>query len=987
MADDVNVTQGSNRLDDNIIQKLLFVNADKIFEKVFNDQSLSITPKSKILSSSTFATNKSFNKEESAKLISRQHELVSAAMAPTKESAKELFQDPQTQNFFINSGYTISHNLVLTKNKKKYIFNIDEINRIANKNPDGFGGRFVIHKVNIVNRSKDAFTSKSNFQITLHIAFSFFDDLKDEIIPAVNLNNPSEKENFSLLNLVYPLYRKGYNPNTNSKTKEIKDGNGIILNQVLDMAPGANKYFKQTKAALGGATEIHKNYHLTFFKHSINLFKSSEATLKPFDSELIIDFIAYEADPQPNTNRDDNTPTNSNNLYTLLLEQRFTNSIGSQTLSLVGDTRLEKPNTKGKLEWGVDRRSESLFKVFSDSISVLNQLINNLERAINCKETGKEIYTTLGIIDLSGVKTVLSKEKFIEEANSKINSLKENLSKLREEFSVNLFRLIINKLDIFEFKINSSSIVSYQSAATLESFLRNFSGNVQGFGTAATVVAAATGGAALPALIGGALVAGVVSGFQASAEEGTVIPKDGIGSLRQAFNPDTIQIIKQSGDNYAGLIAGRLEEVRREVRRTPRNMQQREFLDQEDVADQKAKRESTKAETSIVDQSLKILDESQRKISEQGQNINVRFILFGQLIDLLPKSNDTTIIFGGKTIPIGPDSSAYLNYYYLPIDYYKLLKFLNEKICKRDNYNYNTEVFTKELVETFLKESIIQDGVVPSAIKEIIPTHVITNVHLVDGENESYNNFISSVSEDILDDERFEYIKRNFILCKNLSAKSSATKKLKKIYTITADEDIKNYNFYAGYSDWKSANKKPSTNTSATFQEFIIDKYSMPCLRTKAVDTYGSILINKNLSFSRKDNQNLTTGQILDNSAIFRLPYDVTGQFKPYIFFFMDVSSFMFVAPPDSRNATIDIVDTFGYSGLYLVKNSSFEYNFQLLDNNNAPIFPNEKSKCELVGQLITYGDGLAAQQKQTTENKTICTDPQPVSDEPSASE
>lgn len=974
----------SNKLDDNIIQKYLFINADKIYEKINGDNKLAPTinsKKTKLLSKNRKSLN--LTKKEAASIIARQHELLSANMAPTADSAIELFADPKRDNYFINSAYTINHNIIFTKNNTKYSFNIDALNRAANSNPDGFGGKFVFHKVSIVNKSKDAFTAKANFQITFHIAFNFFEDLKEDLIFGTNIANPdAPAEKISVLNLLYPYYDKKVAKDIPKKVLESKTGNGLILNQVLDMSPGARDYFKQTSTALDNIKQIHKNYHLTFYKHSINLFKSGEATLKPFDSELVLDFIAYEADPQVNENKDPNTPTISNNLFSLLFSQRVDNSVGLEIEKIV------KTATKDKYY------GKNLFDVFSDVLKSYNKSIQNLELAIRCKKENKDIkFDTVSIAP--------NDPQFTKLANEKSNEIREKIKKLVEEFSVNLFRAIINSLDIYEFDLDSSNIIAYEQQNFWEAFLKSFSGNFEtsvglgsflgGSGVLAATGIAATGGAAL--LIGagaGVLAAGVGGAISAATAEGEVINK-GILLLRDSGDKLVITKSPKGTNHYSDFISGRVKQAGMQAATTARVARAGGYVDTDpQSAAQAAVDRAMKAGSKESVTKSFTLKEEERKITSETQQIKVQFILFGQLIELINSlrgTEDINIVIGGKTIPQDSNfNSLFLNYYYVPIDYYKFLQFLNTKIIQREGYNYNSEVFLREIVETFLKETVLQDGVVSGIIKDLIPTNVVTSVHLVD--DSKAKDFLDKCEDDIVDDAQYNALKKSFILSKNLEPAKQQGRKLKKIYTITADEEIKYYNFYAEYNDWRFRYKTGQPNTSALFQEFIISKYQMPCLRTKAVDAYGSILINKNLHFSRKDNPNLLTGQTIDNSALLRLPYVVSGAYKPYIFFFLDVSSFIFVAPPDKRDGSMDTVDTFGYSGLYIIKNSSFEYNFQLLDNNNAPLFPNEKSKCELVGQLITYGDGLVPHMNDnkpfTTQDLTkLCTDPQPVSPEP----
>jgi hypothetical protein len=953
----------SNIISNDLIQKYLHINADKIFKQIVEDAAKQpiIDTKTKLLNKE--ALKKSLSKEESSKIITRQHELISANMAPSPESAYELFADPKSQNFFINSGYIISHNLIYSKNNSKYTFNLDEINKNVNLDKDAYGGRFIFYKINIVNKSTNAFTAKSNYLITVHILFNFFDDLKENLISARNIFNPEETREFSVINLLYPEYDKRNTSNTNT-VNEQRNGNGLILNQVLNISPGTD-YFKETKKAIG-STEIHKNYHLTFRKHSINIFKSQEPAFKVFDSELVLEYASYEVDESVNQSRDLNTPSLNNNMYTLLTREDASNNIFSGVPKL--GAQLSKEVQKAQQAGDYSIAKKSAFQAFYDFIKNYNKELENIQRSVKCKEAGVT-FTGDQIINPG-----LSLEDFKKQAADKIKLINENIEKLKEELSVYLFRYIINNLDIYEFEINSSELVKFSNADWLDAAIKSFSGN---FGTATT--AGMIGGA----IVGPAAAIGIAQGvnavnaaIQGAMADGEVLER-GSTVLRDSFRGIKINKIFNKGyDNYSDFILGRVKTARPTVGNTSTLAGRDSIYDREEQKRAAQQNEQLKGDAKTLDETIKSETEKARTIEDENEIIKVRFTLFGELIDIMPKDDNVSVVIGGKTVPTDRSlNSVFLNYYYLPIDYYKLLNFLNEKIVKSYKLTYSSEVFLREIVDAFLKDPVISEGATTSAIKEIIPTHVTTNVHLVDGASQAYKDFLNNSETNILADDAYKKLKTNFILSKNLNPRKGK-KNLKKIYTITGNEEINYYNFYEGYKSWKKKTYPTEVDTTVLFQEYMIKNYSMPCIRTKPTDIYGSILINKNLTFSRKDNPNLVTGQTLDNGGLLRLPYNVAGAFKPYIFFFLDVASFMFVAPPDKRNGKLELSDTFGFNGLYLIKNSSFEYMFQLMDSNNAPTFPNEKSKCELEGILITYGDGRLPTTNElpsTVEKDLIC--------------
>lgn len=83
----------SNVISPDLIQKLLFVNADKIYRDLVSDPAKAPAvdrDTTKLLSEDIL--NTTLSKEASAKLIERQHELVSACMAPSPDSALNSLQ-------------------------------------------------------------------------------------------------------------------------------------------------------------------------------------------------------------------------------------------------------------------------------------------------------------------------------------------------------------------------------------------------------------------------------------------------------------------------------------------------------------------------------------------------------------------------------------------------------------------------------------------------------------------------------------------------------------------------------------------------------------------------------------------------------------------------------------------------------------------------------------------------------------------------------
>jgi hypothetical protein len=75
----------------------------------------------------------------------------------------------------------------------------------------------------------------------------------------------------------------------------------------------------------------------------------------------------------------------------------------------------------------------------------------------------------------------------------------------------------------------------------------------------------------------------------------------------------------------------------------------------------------------------------------------------------------------------------------------------------------------------------------------------------------------------------------------------------------------------------------------------------------------------------------------------------------------------MFISPPQSRSEIN--INTFGFGGLYLIKESKLEYTFQKLEAG-APTLPNEDAKLTLGGYMLTHGDAIKTRNTQTAVDK-----------------
>ena len=259
-------------VDPKIIQRLLFVTSDLYAKHLVPGvgRIAALQPEKDALGA-----------QDQIKVLRRQQELFSDSIIPSGMTARGLFADNYS-DVPMDTIYAITHKMVVFIGDSPYYFNIDSVN-YENK-------KFFIQKVAIKNRSKDAFTLKSNYQVTLKVNFTQFDDLLEKSVTVYSALNPQVTSKISLLQLLY----KFFDYPGSQFGKNLSDPNGLYLIQELNF----NGYMDQYKSLFNdiNSTLITKNYHLTYYKHNFEMFKNEEPIYKLFENELTIEYIAYEAD-------------------------------------------------------------------------------------------------------------------------------------------------------------------------------------------------------------------------------------------------------------------------------------------------------------------------------------------------------------------------------------------------------------------------------------------------------------------------------------------------------------------------------------------------------------------------------------------------------------------------------------------------------------------------------------------------------------------
>ena len=924
----------SNVLDEKLQQNVLFYNTDIIYRKIKSD--LNLAPEiGSIIPFNNRGKNENLDAGEAQLLSTAQAQIFAGYSAPTEESAVELFADPEKNNFFIESGYHIEHKFIIFINNLPYIFDIDEINRKVN--PIGKDPKFFIHKIEIINKAKDAFTIKSNFQIVLHVAFNYFEDLTESLIEVKPLQNGLEAAKIPLLKLIYPLYQSGdFASSLSNKQKEIKTGYGLILNQIFHM--DSKEYFEKTKEGLD-TNIIEKNYHLTYFKHDFEVFKSNKSVLVPFENELKINYISYESEIQnTTTNSDPKTDkivdNYNENLYKLIFNE-FTRYNPSFNIVVTSTNTVSQQ--------------------FFGALKKYTEAITDLEKYITCVELGKalpkdflknpalirvgrELETSGSVTNVDRIKTA---RKVIEQLKNQVTQLKINLSTY-------LAKRIMDNLQHYKITVKKSEITDYKEADDFEEFIKIFSDGFTSSAIAGGIAGSFLGGPVGAGIGTAAAIIGNTgySAYKATTTSGDVYFKN-ISTLRESFRNKKIQKTKSPSQNLAfpGLSA-------------PPD------ISKQTDDDIRKSLVISGGQVDAIKNSFESLSNQTVDDNTIEDDFDLKFVFFGDLLNIIPLDSTARIILGGKNFFQNfQGEQVFVNYYYTPISLASLANFLKQKIIDNPNYYYSSETFIRDIVDNLLKNAIISSGIVNEFFKDVVPTSLNTNVFCVpitkNVQLESITDIVSKL--DMTSLENIKKAKSSFI--KELIIKKTDPDiiKFKKYYVIAAQEEYKYYNYFSQFKVYleKIAEAPYNKPTQESFQRFINKLIYAPCINIKSIDEKGSILKTKNLNFKRIDNQNLQTGVFLDGGGIFRYPYEFSADFKAYTSFFLDIGSLIFVTPPERRNGTIGLVNTFGYAGLYILKDYHFEYVFQS-GNNNGISFPNENSRLMLGGYMVSYGDGVA---------------------------
>jgi len=907
------------------------------------------------------------NSVQSSKARHVEHQLLSLNPIPSVQAGMELFANSAKQES-INFSYSIHNSIMLDMFGDLYYFNIDEANNSAAAH-----GKFFISKFTLNNKAKDSFTAKSNYVLTLNIAFTYFDDLLEENVVCRSFLDPNKTIKLPLIKILY----KNFDVRTDIPTqaKQIKDSTGLYFNQVLKLK---DDRFKNTVGDIG--SDVNRTLHMTFYKHQFNVFQNQEPLIYSYENELVIDYVSYEAD-----------------ITERLITSQFTQGAVSNLYDL-----LDEPGVVQSLsETYYDKNLTSLGFAL-DAIEKQKKELTQAQLKLNCID----IYESLSDADKKSSQLAKFGTKNKKDIQAEIKSITDLMAAYKGSLDRTLIYYILSRCSKYKITADIEGDLQYQISRETWYHAIGWSGAATiGLALAGIgILAIATGGTAL--LAGQVLLSTNMLGAGAAITRGfTYDPTTykapeqlnftrvggkidvqyaaSNNELAKIINAQKIELalvdrilLKEYGTLDPGILrrgavgvtvlqGGGSKELNALLIRYGKPGS---FLN------------SKKAGSEILDIKKQISDtisalESGEVLFEDDQEtVELPFILYGDLIKLIKKPRDANllVICGGKLIPQNDDGTinSYMNLAHMPISLNKLWTFLQDRIAKNENRSghYNSEQFLRDTHDVLLKGAMRSaDAVLDAQYKHYIPGNMYMNsgVHSLD---DNFKSMSALYSLNLFDDATVSSFKKTFIKSKNIVNRSANNKNLAKVYTIGTSEDMRYFDYYEGYRGWALEKKKQRTNyASNEFQEYMINKHLTPCVLIRYTANDETMLKKKNVSFSRIDNQNLTAGNIIDGQTIFRLPYSFSSEFKPYVSFFLDIGSLIFISPPQSRSEVN--INTFGFGGLYLIKESKLEYTFQKLEAG-APTLPNEDAKLTLGGYMLTHGDAIKTKNTQTAVDK-----------------
>ena len=267
-------------------------------------------------------------------------------------------------------------------------------------------------------------------------------------------------------------------------------------------------------------------------------------------------------------------------------------------------------------------------------------------------------------------------------------------------------------------------------------------------------------------------------------------------------------------------------------------------------------------------------------------------------------------------------------------------------------------------------------------LKVYLPKASLAKTEKDSNENGATSSNQVDIKIDLLNNGIYYTFRSIFLNTQNFF--SAETSEIRKILSFTTNDQEHSYDFFTEFNKFINKvdpNKKlydDYSHSSDLFQSYITVTTLAPAIKMINARYKDTVLVDRNLKFTRIDNPNMYTGQMMNNSTIFRQEYKASAQFYPYMFHFLNNGGVFFVLPPPQQLTKNIDTKVFGFHGFYLVTSSRLSINFLKQDDPNGRTFTIDSVH-------IYSGEGQSSQIKGKSENPANCINV--LSDEPASNQ
>lgn len=630
-------------------------------------------------------------------------------------------------------------------------------------------------------------------------------------------------------------------------------------------------------------SEISKTYHLMHYNHSYDMYKKNEVIGTPLENVLSIEYTSYEAD-SIDKYPSDKIPVSMNNMFNLLNNQNYTNGVKKRYTNFID---LQK------------------------ALDLKRKLLKNAQ--------------------------YITQRQVINE--SELKNYQDAIKELNSLMPVFLVESILENVDVYSISLPRKSLGNWTETQKGKDFLNSLKDNIDsGIMVDALVDLASVG-------IGTVVVAGSL--LAAAPTGGTSVGTVGMGAASIILGLNNLYKAWSELSAKAG--AG-TEDI-------TINMEG-DIIIPSNVTLQKQK--TAGVESTIFQIQKKIDVEKTRNqlqnylgISTSGQPSDVEkvhFVFFKDILNFIRKTCITSdinnlpeVLCMNYLVPIGNTYKA-INIGNIPIYSNSLSQHLIEYILNKDygsdDFMYSTDDFIVDIYDNLIRR-IMDDVMKEGDMRKMrVPQRLMANTTTHDS---SYSNILDNFN--IMNSQHFKDKSQKFINTQNIFNNSSGGVNLKKILTFGA---VQSLSYNTVFSDFNNDTNYKDNKISKflNFQKYIINKYQMPCITIERIKRYNNILKTKYVNFSRVDNNAILMANMSNALFFERLPYKFDAELHSYMWFFLNIYSNMFVAPP--YEGVDEMTNFFNFGGLYTVLECKYEHYFQTVSGNEDTLLPNEKSSCKI---------------------------------------